>query len=191
MKKTFLIILLCSLSIIVGAQTGTPWSTTDSGNRVLRVTGGSEYHFTVNWQDEVVTPLPLNEGYDPLNAYDPATGEFTVPEDGLYNIKSRVRLQVGTGKFNGDGGLFSTGYSIDNNTEPEGNSGANDIRVIRGAFMSGFPNYYDSQSHSTIWLKAGQKIKLIFYARGTANMAADKKVSIIRDACYLRINKML
>ncbi|KMQ59414.1 hypothetical protein ACM46_20160 [Chryseobacterium angstadtii] len=191
MKKKLLTVLLFSVSIFIFSQsTGLPWSTTDSGSRVLRVMGGTDFKFLTNWQDGAVTTLPLNEGYDPLNAYNPSTGEFVVPEDGLYNIKSRVRLQVGKGEFNGDGGMFSTGYSIDNNTEPEGNTGANDTRVIRGTFISGFPNYYDSQSHATIWLKAGQKIKLIFYARGTANMADHNKVSIIRDACYLRINKM-
>jgi hypothetical protein len=167
------------------------FSTTDSGNRILRVAGGSDYSFITNWQDETVTPLPLNEAYDPQNAYDPVTGEFTVPQDGLYHFKSRVRLQVGSGTFNGDGGLFSTGYGIDDNTKAEGNSGANDIRVIRGTFISGFPNFYDSQSQTTIWLKAGQKIKLIFFARGTANMADNNNVHVIRDGSYFRINKLL
>ncbi|WP_179471231.1 hypothetical protein [Chryseobacterium sp. H1D6B] len=167
------------------------FSTTDSGNRVLRVAGGSDYSFMTNWQDETVTALPLNEAYDPQNAYDPVKGEFIVPQDGLYHFKSRVRLQVGNGTFNGDGGFFSTGYGIDDNTQAEGNSGANDIRIVRGTFISGFPNVYDSQSQTTIWLKAGQKIKLIFVARGTANMADDNNVRVIRDGSYFRINKLL
>ncbi|WP_048508471.1 hypothetical protein [Chryseobacterium angstadtii] len=113
---------------------GAPFSVTNSGNRVLRATGGTTLVYGTGWQNYTPTPIPLDESYDPLNAYDPVTGQFTVPEDGLYYIQAKLCLGVGGGTLDGNGGDYGAFLIIDNNLNSA--LAGKMIRVLKGTFIS-------------------------------------------------------
>ncbi|WP_449401337.1 hypothetical protein [Chryseobacterium wanjuense] len=167
---------------------GSPFSTGDSGNRVLNANGGSVWVHTIDWQNNKDVTLPINEVYDPLNAYDPATGIFTVPQDGLYYILSIIELEITSpGTLDGNGGMFTTKILVDSGLEVAGNS----TRIARGNYIQNGANRYKNYCNALVWLKAGQTVKTVFNAYGAYNMAAnDTSVTIPRSFAFLRINKI-
>ncbi len=167
---------------------GSPFSTGNSGNRVLNANGGGVWVYTKDWQNNQDVTLPIDEVYDPFNAYDPATGIFTVPQDGLYYILSIVELEITSpGTLDGNGGMFTTKIFIDSGVELAGNS----VRVSRGNYIQGGINRYKNYCNGFVWLKAGQTVKTGIYTYGTYNMAAnDISVTIPRSLAILRINKI-
>jgi hypothetical protein len=161
----------------------------------MQAFGGTSYVLQTNWQDATYTNLPLNESYDPYNAYDPATGNFTVPADGLYyifgvfsfNIKSGSDTSVGSGVFNGESGTFRGGIALDGVYFSFA-----DVKILRGTRATSGTNTFSTNSNVTVWLRAGQKVSLIFFSQNANNMAAvASDVTIDRSQCSITINKIL
>lgn len=174
---------------------GPPFATDNSGNRVLAAGGGSDL-FATSWPNNTNVTLSLGEEYDPMNAYDPTTGVFTVPQEGLYHILGKVALNIGTngdfkrgsGSFNGDGGYFNVSVFIDDKDA----AAENTIKVLRGSSITGGHNYYTNNVNCTVWLKAGQTIRFKFRTYGLSNMAANlSDIKLGRNGSYYKITKIL
>lgn len=159
---------------------GEVFSVEDTGNRVLDAKGGPDLTADT-WVDSMWNFLKLPEVYDPLNAYDPNTGIFKVPKDGLYYIYGVCGFNTpsaGSGVFDGTAGNAFSSIRVDGE---EGRVATTNITIYRGTRNPGKEaNLFFAVSNATIWLKAGQQVSFQFLTFGASNMVAtlgDLKIS--------------
>ncbi|MCS3530591.1 hypothetical protein [Chryseobacterium sp. JUb7] len=187
-------LLVTDASGIIKPAGGDLFSIDDSGNRVLDATNGADMNAAADWTNNVFTTLELNEQYDPLNAYDATTGEFTVPRDGLYSMYGVCGFntpQNAPGVFDGTSGTAFTTLAIDG-----GRVATSSGVIYRGAKnpspISSDSNLFFQISNATLWLKAGQKVTLQFMTFGTQNMVQNlSDLRISKQYSRLLINKLL
>ncbi|SHK59356.1 hypothetical protein [Chryseobacterium polytrichastri] len=169
---------------------GSTYSTTNSGNRVLNVTGGPTINAATGWTNNVFTNILLNTDYDPLNAYDASTGIYTIPTDGLYSIYANCRFvlpNTGSGSFDGTGGLAYASIIVDG-----GRIGTGYTVILRGTKTPSAVNMLNLATNGTVWLKAGEKVTFEFLTYGTVNMVANlADLTIDKGNSFIRINKLL
>ncbi|WP_449400775.1 hypothetical protein [Chryseobacterium wanjuense] len=170
---------------------GEAFSVINSGNRILNATNGAVLSADNDWNDNEFTTLRLNEQYDSMNAYNPATGEFTVPKDGLYFMYGVCGFNTpagGSGNFDGTSGDAFTALVVDGGRV----STAHNV-IYRGTKNPGMTASLSFLvTNSTLWLKAGQKVTLQFLTYGTSNMVGSlSDLKIDRTASKLIINKIL
>ncbi|KPH12374.1 hypothetical protein [Chryseobacterium sp. ERMR1:04] len=148
---------------------GDTFSNSNSGNRILNASDGATITADNDWNDNEFTILKLNEQYDPLNGYNPSTGEFIVPRDGLYYMYGACGFttpSAGSGIFDGTSGDAFTALVVDGSRVATGHN-----VIHRGTKNPGTSaNLYFLVTNATIWLKAGQKITVQFLTYGTSNM---------------------
>ncbi|SIR55938.1 hypothetical protein [Chryseobacterium sp. RU33C] len=159
--------------------------------------GGDDFFWAADagWINNVQTPLKLNELSDPNNVYDPATGIMTVLTEGVYYIKSLIRLvnQPGATPFNGSSGIFQ-GY-ID--LKPNGASSfvtiASDSKIVTaGIYINGGIVSYDATPETMVHLNVGDQIRLSFRTYGTWHINSDtiNKIHITRKISELFVYKL-
>ncbi|SDQ81432.1 hypothetical protein SAMN05421664_2696 [Chryseobacterium soldanellicola] len=170
---------------------GEGFSVNDSGNRILDAKSGATLSADNDWNDNEFTTLKLNEQYDAMNSYDPSTGEFTIPKDGLYfmyGVCGFITPQSGSGVFDGTSGDAFTAIVVDGGRV----STAHNV-IFRGAKNPGTnANLFFLVANSTLWLKAGQKITLQFLTYGTSNMVGSlSDLKIDKSSSRFVINKIL
>lgn len=184
-------LLVADANGVIKVAGGDAFSVTDSGNRILSASTGGVLTADNDWNDNEFTTLRLNEQYDPMNAYNPSTGEFVVPKDGLYymyGVCGFITPSAGSGDFDGTSGDAFTALVVD------GSRVATAHNVIyRGTRNPGMAaNLFFLVTNSTLWLKAGQKITLQFLTYGTGNMVGSlSDLKIDRTSSKLIINKIL
>lgn len=187
-------LLVADSNGVIKVAGGDAYSVENSGNRVLDAQGGASINASSDWSDNDFTTLTLNEAYDPTNAYNPSTGVFTVPTDGLYTMYGVTGFNTpkdGSGVFDGTSGTAFTALFVDG-----ARVATNHNVIYRGAKNpSSDPtraNLFFLVSNATIWMKAGQKVTLQFMTYGTSNMVGNlSDLQISKDYSHLIINKIL
>ncbi|MCS3530019.1 hypothetical protein [Chryseobacterium sp. JUb7] len=174
---------------ILRTASGSSFSTTDSGNRVLRVTGGTALNAQTSWTNNTWTTLILNPAYNPLNSYNASTGEFTVPSDGFYLIYGVITYNLpsaGSGTFDGTQGIAYGAITIDG-----GRISTTTLPIIRGVKSPSAVNNLTLACNAGVWLKAGEKIALQFLTYGTPNMVANlSDLTVDRNSSRMEVNRI-
>lgn len=186
-------LLVASSAGVLKVAGGDFFSVGDSGNRVLDATLGGIINAANNWDNNSFTTLVMDEQYDPLNAYNPTSGEFIVPQDGLYYIYGVCGFNTpkdGSGIFDGTSGTAFASIVVDG-----GRVATTNTHIYRGAKNPGTlndANLFFLASNATVWLKGGQKVVLQYMTYGTENMV-DSLSDLQIDKAYsrLQINKLL
>ncbi|ANF51210.1 hypothetical protein A0O34_12125 [Chryseobacterium glaciei] len=180
---------------IIKVAGGDSFSASDSGNRMLNAVGGIDMNAANDWNDNEFTTLKLDESYDPQNAYDPTTGVYTVPKDGLYFLYGVCGFTTpgsGSGTFDGTSGDAFTALYVDTGRVATTNTVIHRGNKNPSVTMPPNSNLYFLTSNATIWLKVGQKVSLQFLTYGTNNMVGNlSDLKISRISSRLIINKLL
>ena len=140
-----------------------------AANLIVVAQGGTNINFgNGDWSNNVITNFTLNEVTDLKSAYNPATGIFTVPENGFYSFAYVMDLvnNPTADALNGNSGEFSTHLYV-NNTYI---IGAMNNVVLRGRYITTGIVSYNSRASGTLYLKKNDTLRLQFYTYGTANM---------------------
>lgn len=170
---------------------GEAFSVLNSGNRILNATNGPTLTAANDWNNNEFTTLTLDEQYDAMNAYNPTTGEFLVPQDGLYFMYGVCGFNTpanGSGIFDGTSGDAFTALVVDGGRV----STAHNV-IYKGTKNPGMTaNLFFLVTNSTLWLKAGQKVTLQFLTYGTSNMVDSlSDLKIDKASSKFIINKIL
>jgi len=188
-------LLVADSNGVVKVAGGDSFSASDSGNRVLNAVGGADIYASTDWNENLFTTLVLNELYDPQNAYDPTTGVFTVPKDGLYFLYGVCGFSTpgtGSGVFDGTAGEAFTALYVDTGRVSTTNGVIHRGDKNPSSTTPPSSNVYYLTSNATIWLKAGQKVSLQFLTFGTKNMVGTlSDLRINKNSSRLIINKLL
>ncbi|SIP96602.1 hypothetical protein SAMN05880574_10336 [Chryseobacterium sp. RU37D] len=184
-------LLVADSNGVIKVAGGEAFSVNNSGNRILNATAGSNLSADNDWNDNEFTTLKLNEQYDTMNSYDPSTGEFIVPKDGLYfmyGVCGFITPAENSEVFDGTSGDAFTALVVDGGRV----STAHNV-IYKGTKNPGMAaNLFFLVTNSTIWLKAGQKITLQFLTYGTSNMVTSlSDLKIDKTSSKLIINKIL
>ncbi|WP_415328974.1 hypothetical protein [Chryseobacterium sp. MMS23-Vi53] len=184
-------LLVADSNGVIKIAGGDAFSVTDSGNRVLYATSGIPLSADSDWNDNEFTTLKLNQQYDALNAYNPNTGEFIVPKDGLYfmyGVCGFITPAEGSGVFDGTSGDAFTALVVDGSRV----STAHNV-IYRGTKNPGMAaSLFFLVTNATLWLKAGQKVTLQFLTYGTDNMVDSlSDLKIDKSSSRFIINKIL
>jgi hypothetical protein len=176
---------------VIKVAGGDAFSVNNSGNRILSATAGATLSADNDWNDNEFTTLKLDEQYDSMNAYNPLTGEFVVPKDGLYfmyGVCGFITPAEGSGSFDGTSGDAFTALVVDG-----GRVSTSHNVIYRGTKNPGMAaSLFFLVTNSTLWLKAGQKVALQFLTFGTSNMVGSlSDLKIDKTSSKLVINKIL
>jgi hypothetical protein len=163
----------------------------------LDAAGGTDLVFSNNgWNDNTFTDLLLTSVSDPDKVYDASTGIATIKTDGFYQIHGQVRLS------NNHGNTIFDGTSAQLNgvllVKPKGKTIYTRVDKRANVILAGVKETiggtgiaslaYDLNMSATLYLVAGDQVKLQFSTVSTSSMNTDKKLIIIaRDGCYLRL----
>jgi len=184
-------VLVADANGVVKVAGGDAFSVNNSGNRILNATAGTGLSADNDWNDNEFTTLKLDEQYDSMNSYNPVTGEFIVPKDGLYFMYGVCGFNTpseGSGSFDGTSGDAFTALVVDGGRV----STAHNV-IYRGTKNPGMTaNLFFLVTNSTLWLKAGQKVTLQYLTYGTNNMVGSlTDLKIDKSSSRLIINKIL